>query len=233
MGTPPEPASIRIEPLARDDRRFAADLHRAALTAGLFPALGPRFLRAYYASFERSPYGIALTAWRGGARVGVLVGTTDNAAHYRWTLRHEGWRMAPIAVIALLRRPPLLVRFLRRRAVRYVRGAFRLSTTAPPAAPAGGPTGALTHIAVVAEGRGGGVGAALVDAYVERAVASGARRLTVVTADGDDVDGFYRTLGWRPVGQRSDLDGRPYHLLERRPPWSPSPAASGQGVDHQ
>lgn len=234
MASPrPEHFPPRVEPLGAGDRRFGADLHRAALAAGLFPSLGPRFLRAYYASFERSPYGIALVAWRNGARVGVLVGTTNDAAHHRWVLRQEGWRLAPLAALGLVRRPALLVRFVRHRARRYLRGAFRLARATPVTGPTG-PTAVLSHVAVVAESRGTGAGAALVQTYVERAFASGAGRLTVMTAGDDDVDGFYRALGWDLVGERPDLDGRPYHVLERRAPTAPAPPApSGRGVDRQ
>lgn len=224
---------LEVDRLGRADLRFAARLHERSLRAGLFPLLGVRFLRAYYATFVDSPYGVALVARRGGAPIGVLAGTSDDRRHYQWVLRRRWMRLAPLALLGLVRRPPLLVRFVRHRAGRYVRGAARLART--PSAPAGGaapppaPSASLTHLAVAEESRGGGVGAALASAYADRAFAAGATRLTVATAGEDGAGAFYRRCGWQVVSQRTDLDGHTYDVLERRADEQPGIARTAPG----
>ena len=212
-----------VRQLERRDLRFAADLHAAALPDGFFPRLGTGFLRTYYESFASSPTGVALVAEVDGSPVGALVGTTDDAAHYRFVTRTSGWRLGFRALAALLARPRLLLWFTRHRAARYCRGAVRLVRSRRH--PGGSPPareheiiGKLTHVAVLAERRSSGAGAALVERFTELATAAACDRLVVVTRAGPaSKAAFYQRCGWERAGTATDLDGVPFDRLELNP----------------
>lgn len=205
-----------VRRLTLADLDFAAALHADALPDGFFVALGSQFLRRYYETFVASPHAVGLVGVLGNEPRGVLVGTIDDASHYRWVLKHHRGPLGLAAARGLARDPRLAARFARTRARRYIRGALLLGRRrrqgASPARSA--PTsGALTHIAVVSESRENGVGTKLVDAYVKSAFAHGAQRLRVATrAEGGAAD-FYRTLGWCPAGSMRNLDGVAFDLL--------------------
>lgn len=203
---------VVIRPLHRTDLTFAALLHLDALGDGFFARLGVRFLRSYYWSFAVSPYGIALVADIDGSPAGVIVGTKDDAAHYRHVLRSRWWRLGSSGIVALLRRPRLLFWFIRRRARRYCRGALRLVLTR--ARPTGARVqpraviGHITHLAVAPEHQGTGVGVSLVEDFTIRASTNGVEALLVVTRSGPHGKAaFYERCGWLPAGRTTDLDG--------------------------
>ena len=208
--------TVAIRRLREGDAEFAATLHRDALPHGFFVALGMPFLRSYYGAFVNSPEAVALLASCDDAPAGILVGTVDDGAHYRFIVRRWWWRLLPWAFLGLVAHPSLATRFLRTRARRYARGFVRLARRTTPAAPAGAtraeaptPAGVLTHLAVTAQSRGAGVGAALVSAYVDEARSRGARRLRTVTlADEQGAGAFYERVGWQAGPERADLDGR-------------------------
>lgn len=226
---------MRCTTLRAEALPTSAALHLAHLDLGLFPHLGPRFLRRYHASFARSPHAVALATTEGDEVTGFLVGTTDNEAHYRWTVRHEGPGLALAALIAMLTRPRTAWWFLRTRGLRYVRGLRRLlrsrrivraagpapAPTAPSAdetAPGGTPVAAgagpprrprvavLTHVAVDPRSRGRGVGRALTEGFLDAAWAAGADEARLITAT-DEAARFYERTGWRRARTRTDGDG--------------------------
>ena len=205
-----EVAGVRA--LTPADAAFAAALHARALPHGFFARLGPRYLRAYHASFAASPFAVALVAVVGARPVGVLLGTLDNRAHYRWVVRHRLLRLAFAGVLALAVRPRLAAAFLRTRAAHYARSLTRLRRRGVPAAGGpqapGRPVAVLTHVAVASAARGRGVGARLTEAFVGTAH-SAAGRIALVTLAGDAGAGrFYERLGWVRVDERRDRDGR-------------------------
>jgi GNAT superfamily N-acetyltransferase len=193
--------------------KAAAGWHATALPDGFFARLGRRFLRAYWDSYRRSPHALALVALAGdGSVVGVLAGTTDSAAHYRWVVRHRGARLAAVALAALVTRPALAVRFWRTRGRLYARGLLRFllpRRRRPGGGPAPGTPGAtLAHVVVDDPARRSGVGTALVREFEAKARASGVRRLRLLAHDGDTaLSAFYRGLGWRQGPIRIDVDG--------------------------
>jgi len=103
---------VAVRPLAVADLAAAARLHAALLPHGFFVSLGLRYLRAYYGTFLASPHAIGLAADLEGQPVGVLVGTSRNAAHYRWVIRHRGLRLAVLGASAMLVRPAVAAWFL-------------------------------------------------------------------------------------------------------------------------
>lgn len=206
-------AAFALRRLRAEDLAAVAALHRFALPHGLFPALGPRLLAAYHRGYLASPYGVGLAAVDGDRLRGFVVGTSDEAGHWRWTARHRMPALAAAGVPALLARPRVAGRFARTRARPYARALVRrLRPAAPGAAgqPVSGPpqTGVLAHVAVDPATRGGGLGRRLVEGYAAQARAGGAQRLALLTlADADGAAAFYDRLGWRRAGELVDLDG--------------------------
>lgn len=203
--------------LAAAELPFAAELHRRALPEGFFATLGQRFLRSYLRAFLDSPHAVALAAREGRRPLGVLVGALDNERHQRWVMRRRGAQLAIVAVLALLRRPHLARRFLLTRWRRYLSGiARRLRPRSVRGEDGGEATlgvAVLSHISVVPEARGRGVGRSLERAFVGLARDAGARQARLGTlAGGAGAGPFYEAAGWRLTGEVSNPDEKPVSL---------------------
>ena len=80
------------------------------------------------------------------------------------------------------------------------------------ATPASRRRATLTHIAVVEDERGNGLGGLLLDHFEAVVGGYGRDGLTVKTTDATP---FYHSQGWTPVGESADLDGEVQTVLER------------------
>ena len=200
--------SFRVRELRTEELDFAVALHAETLPHGFFAELGPRFLRAYLATFVSSPHAVALAVEGAGSPLGTVVGILRPSAHARWTLRHHGVRLALLGVLALFVRPRLAIRFARTRLARYRRAWARRSGGAPVASL--GEPAVLSHLAVVPGAQGAGLGGGLVEAFVEAVRATGCRRIVLVTLAGPrGAAGFYERLGWTEAARRTGFDGEP------------------------
>lgn len=196
--------------MAQQDLTFAARLQLQYLNHGLFPALGNKFLQHYLGTFVSSPYSAALVVERNGSAVGFLVGTLSHRQHYRYVIRQCGMALALHGIPALLARPAVAWRFLRTRALRYIRGVVRLGrTSVPRGQPSSNEEDAvLSHMVLVPTARGVGVGKRLVRAFCDEVRASGAPGIRLTTrADAAGASGFYERLGWCHVSDFVDQDG--------------------------
>lgn len=216
----PLPPAV-VAPLRdRDDVRRAAALHERALPLGLFSRAGAGFLTTWLTTFTDSPHAVAFVAHVDGRFAGFLVGTHDNEAHYAWALRRRGPRLALRFVAALLRRPALLRTVVATRLRRYAAATLRLlrrrvgrgGAAVGSAEPEPGTGEAatrpervavLTHVAVVPEARGAGVGALLDDAFLAAVAAAGAAEARLVTGVASGAAGFYLRRGWTEHDRRS------------------------------
>lgn len=229
--TPPVRAAgptMRVRSMTAADVDFAARTHVQCLPRGFFPQLGLPFLRCYYRSFVAGPDAIALIAWSGGRRLGFLVGTVQNHAHYRWAVRANGWRLALAGGGGLLRHPGAAGLFLRTRVGRYARGVLRHLRPLRPARPAARPgreaheqaaldVAVLTHVAVTPTARSRGAGDRLVRGFESALAARDVRRVVLVTdAGGAGAGAFYERLGWHAEGDRPAADGRTVAVYSRR-----------------
>lgn len=212
------PGDGDIRAVTPDDLDFCATLHAETLPHGFFAELGHRFLRAYLATFVASPHAVALLRTAQDTPVGMVVGMLRPPAHARWVLRHRGLRLAFLGGMALAVRPRLALRFARTRIARY-RRAWGRRSAAPSPDPAGQPA-VLSHVAVAPGAQGAGLGAQLVDAFVDAARAAGSQRVVLVTLAGESgAAGFYRRRGWVESGRRGSSDGEP--LIEFTLPLHP------------
>lgn len=211
------------------DAGETARQHVALLQHGLFPRLGPRFVRLWHAAHQASPYGVLFVAESDGEIVGFLLGTSDQRRHVNWTLENRRRTLGLAGVGALLVRPKVLGLFLRTRAPRYARRVWNRSSrngdststgtmSAPDSAadePLGNvPTDAEEAIAVlealvmVPQARGLGAGSLLVERYLDFAAAQGTSRVELVTKGGPEgASDFYEERGWTQVDEHVDRDG--------------------------
>lgn len=204
--------AVTVREMTAVDLRIAAELHRRWLGHGLFPALGPRFLRCYLRTFLSGPAAVALVAEVDGAAAGFLVGVFDEPTHLRNVVRQHGLRLAATGLIALAARPRVAWRFARTRLRRYAGGLGRLARSGHsvdarfPVSPS--IEAVLSHVAVAPEARSARVGSALVVRFSELARARGAAAARLVTRSGDaGAAPFYERLGWRRSGEFVDRDG--------------------------
>lgn len=206
------PASLEVRPAATAELDRTARLHARTLPEGFFARLGARFLRRYHHAFAASPQAEVLVARDRNHPAGMLVGTYDNAAHYRWVAHHRARRLALAGLAALLQRPRLAAEFVVTRTGRYARALGRFVRGRAVGASASEPqepdrVAVLTHVAVDPAAQGAGVGRSLVGEFVERARRAGADEVRLITpADGPGPE-FYRSLGWRHLRVRRAADG--------------------------
>jgi ribosomal protein S18 acetylase RimI-like enzyme len=201
-----------VRPACEGELERTARIHERHLPDGFFARLGTRFLRRYHQSFAQSPEAEVFVAQSPEGPQGVLVGTFDNAAHYRWAMRRRGVVLALAGLVAMLRRPRLAAEFLATRVGRYARSLARLVRPGRRRAVAAGSEPArrvavLTHVAVASAARGNGTGRELVTAFVRAARHRGADEVRLITPADGPGSGFYRALGWRRLRRRRAADG--------------------------
>ncbi|MPZ71920.1 MAG: GNAT family N-acetyltransferase [Nitriliruptorales bacterium] len=223
-GAAPSSDVAIVRPMSTDDVAFAAALHKTTLPHGFFGRLGHGFLTRYYQSFVESPHAVAFVAQSAAGPQGILVGTVRNGAHYAWVLRGHGLALAVRGTAALLGHPRQMVFFVRTRLAWYLGGLFRFGWRAAarrwhgmPAVDCAPPPAVLTHVAVTPFARGGGIGAGLVDRFLESARLAGCREAVLVTFAGPEGAGrFYRRLGWSRRDTHHNHDGRLVECYDRR-----------------
>lgn len=206
---------LTIDALRSGDLRETVRLHEDHLDLGLFPKLGPHFLRLYQEMFARSPYGVALVAHEDGGVAGALFGTTANAAHYDWVIRNHWRTLCFHGALALATRPGVALFFARTRLVRYARGISRRVAAKSPASRQTAPVAVLSHIVTSETYRGRGVARRLVDGFRRVANSHGAHEASLVTREGGLGQGFFDHIGCTCVAHRQGADNEAvceYHL---------------------
>jgi GNAT superfamily N-acetyltransferase len=203
------------------DLPFVVTWHEHYCPEEFFARLGPGFLTEYYRGFLTTPAAVALIAEDDpGHPLGFLAGLVDPPAHRQHLLRQHGRRLAERALLALGRRPRLAAHFVRTRGVLYARKLLRLaraSSRASGASSSGGPprpappgdlVAVLSHVAVVPQAQGRGVGSLLIGEFEACAARAGRSRVQLVTTSGEDGAGpYYRHHGWQERGEHETPDG--------------------------
>ena len=204
----PPAMTVVVRAMEPEDLSFAAGLQERSLRHGLFPALGRRFLVHYLETYMRSSAGVALIAECAGRPAGFLVGVLDEPAHYRQVIRRRGTRLAASGLAALVARPRVAWWFWRTRACRYVLGLRRLARGRTAELANQRPAAVLSHVAVLPDLRGTGIGSDLVESFSDAARAASVAAITLTTRAGTEGAGdFYLRLGWRRMDGFVDADG--------------------------
>ena len=160
--------------------------------------LGDRFLRLYYSGICAAPEGIALVYLNeAGIPAGFVAGTTNPQGFYRRLLKSDGLKFALASLGALFRRPSTCGRLLR-------------ALTHPSANPIGDEVAGLYSIGVLPELQGTGAGKKLVRAFLAEAARRGCKKVFLTTDrdENDEVNGFYRSLGFTIQHQYVTPEGR-------------------------
>ncbi len=178
-------AAVAIRPMSPADVPAVVAVHLAAFPRFFLSELGPGFLGELYRGFLRDG-GLALVAEDDGSDglFGIVAGTCQPEGFFRRLLRRRWWAFGLAALPLVMRRPGALLRVLR--ALRYRGDGFP------------GAQGALlSTVCVDPRRQRGGVGTALVSAFVRRAAAQGAGQVYLMAdAQDEKANAFYRRLGF-------------------------------------
>jgi ribosomal protein S18 acetylase RimI-like enzyme len=173
------------------DAGGAARLHASGITEGFLSALGPGFLTRLYGRIVRQPGCFLLVAAAPGAPPGDLggfiAGAVDVRRLYRSFVLRDGVAAALPVVLRLVRSLPRVTETLRH----------------GTASDAGSGRGTeLLAIAVDPRQRGGGVGHALVAAFLDQVVADGGEAAHVVVgAENGPAVHLYLRAGFVEAGR--------------------------------
>lgn len=188
-------------------------VHRRAFSQFFLTRLGREFLRRYYRMVIDYRAGIVYVGEAGGRIKGFVCGFVDPAAFYRlmWNKRRAFVR--PV-LSALIRRPSL--------AAGVLHGVQRIQSSATGSAPAT-PEGSceLSSIAVAPDANSGGLGSALINAFLEQAWRLDAQ-CVYLTTDAEDnaaANAFYRKAGFEHTERFLQRKGRwmNSYLIRREP----------------
>lgn len=188
------PSALVLRPMSRDDCRATAALHVQYLGDGLFPRLGPRFVRRWHRTFVDSVDAVGHVAVRpDGEVLGFVAAATDQRAYVTSTLQEARGSLLVRGGLAMAARPRVAAVFLRTRLRSYWARLRRPVRSAPP-----GPRTAVVHAIVTSPAaRGTGVGRMLLAQVQADVRASSTRCIELVSEDGAHGGAdFYRRLGW-------------------------------------
>jgi ribosomal protein S18 acetylase RimI-like enzyme len=180
--------------------------HASAFPGFFLTLLGPRFLGLFYGAFVADPRACLLVAEGEGGVVGFLAGVRDPELFFRRLRARRGPQLLMSAVPALLRHPL--------RVAERLLSAIVYLGDRPPDLPG---YWLLSSIGVRSDAARGGVGARLLDRYLEEASQGGAGGVYLLT-DGRDNDSalrFYGRRGFRTHASLRRRDGRELLVLTR------------------
>jgi ribosomal protein S18 acetylase RimI-like enzyme len=184
-GGPRLPGAPAVRPMTGADVEAVVQVHLRGFPSFFLTELGPRFVHELYRATLADPDGFGVVAQDGQTISGFATGTAQPAGFYRRLLCRRWWRFALASAVPVMRRPRIAPRLVRALAMpgRVTRQPGR---------------GTLMSIAVVPEGRGQGIGGALVRAFIDEAGRRGVRQVDLTTDQQDNQTGnrFYGSLGF-------------------------------------
>lgn len=188
----------QIRGMLKSDVAGIVDIHLRSFQGFFLSFLGPSFLKQYYGNMVDSPFGLALVICRRDKVVGFACGSDRMSGFYRDLLRTKWLQLSLAALPAVLRRPSTAVRLLRAAVTRPGRASGQRSP------------GELSSIAIHPDWEAGGLGKALLAAYIQEMKARGATELALSTDrdDNERVNAFYLHSGFSLAGVARTPEGR-------------------------
>jgi ribosomal protein S18 acetylase RimI-like enzyme len=202
-----------IRRAAVEDLPGIVSVHKRAFSQFFLTRLGAEFLRRYYALVLEYHAGIVFVCEGQGAIQGFVCGFMDPPAFYRFMWNNKRAFVVPL-LSALIRRPSL--------AAGVFHGVQRIQTSASGSSFLS-PEGSceLSSIAVAPEAESGGLGSALIKAFLEQAWRLDAQCIYLSTdADGNiAANALYRKAGFRHDKRFLQRRGRwmNSYLIRREP----------------
>ncbi len=174
-----------IRPMQAQDVDMVVRVHLQAFSGFFLTFLGSAFLRELYLGILQDPFGIACVGLRSESIVGFVAGTDCPPSLYSRLLRRRWAQFALASLGAFLRRPSILPRLMR-------------AVTMPRQADLGETYALLMSLAVLPAAQSGGVGKALVRAFLKQAADRRVRRVILTTDkfNNDAVNRFYSNCGF-------------------------------------
>jgi ribosomal protein S18 acetylase RimI-like enzyme len=192
--------TYKITPLEKKHLNSVVDVHLKAFPGFFLSFLGPRFLKEFYQSFIEDAAGIGFVTLEAssGNVVGVVVGPFIPSGYFKRLLKRKWWAFCLASFTAVLKKPSAIKRLFR--AVFY-RGQS-------PAHAEG--LALLSSIAVSPDVQAKGIGAALVDAFIQEVRHRGGKGvfLTTDAENNDKVNRFYQKLGFSLESSYATPEGR-------------------------
>ncbi|HLH44889.1 MAG TPA: GNAT family N-acetyltransferase [Bryobacteraceae bacterium] len=188
-------------------------VHRRAFSQFFLTRLGSEFLRRYYRLVLDYRAGIVFVGETGGKIKGFVCGFKDPVAFYRLMWNKRRAFLLPV-VSALIRRPSL--------AAGVLHGVQRIQSSASACDPALAEGACeLSSIAVAPEASSGGLGAALLEAFLEQAWRLEAK-CVYLTTDADSnaaANALYRKAGFEHAKRFLQRKGRwmNWYVIGRKP----------------
>lgn len=194
-----EAATGRVRPLSKRHARAAADLHRTGIHTGFLSSLGMGFLRPLYAALSACPSGFGFVWEEADGKVLGFVACAESTGRlYKQALLRRGLLLA-LPLVRYLFRPSVIKRLWQ--TLRY---PAEVGAALPPAE--------ILSIAVAEEGRGKGIGKALLSAAMEEFARRGIDRVKVAGWAGNQgANAFYERCGFR-LEQTREHHGLPMNL---------------------
>jgi len=189
--------NLRIRFMGREDVSAVIHVHLSSFLNFFLSFLGAAFLRELYNGTLIDPSGIGFVAENEEGICGFVTGTTQPSGFYRRLLRNRWWRFVFASISPVLKRPSIIPRLIR-------------ALSMPEKAKKQDGRGTLMSIAVLPEMKGKGIGKALVYAFLKDAANRGLQQVDLLSDryNNDDVNAFYKGLGFRCERQFTTPEGR-------------------------
>lgn len=197
------PVCIRVRRMLEQDIDSVVRLHTESFPGFFLSSLGPGFLRLVYRAILKDANGIALVAERLDAIVGFACGSSASQGFYWRLVKRQWWEFGWAATRVLVCRPSKIRHFV---------GAIRARVVPRDTAPAA----ELMSLATSPGAQRQGIGKDLVIHFLYAARRSGASRVTLTTGrqGNDQVNSFYRQLGFTLANSFLTNTGREMNLYE-------------------
>ena len=176
----------QIKEMEKEHIRKVVAVHLDSFQGFFLSFLGPAFLRELYSSILEDRFGIYLVALDGDQMVGFVAGTARASGVYSRLLRQRLIRFGLAVIPAILKRPAIIPRLLRRISDPHGQPPPDLNR------------GRLMSIAVSPEEHGKGIGQALVKAFLKESSLRDISQVDLTTDkdENEDVNLFYQGLGF-------------------------------------
>ena len=187
----------RIIPLQKQYLKDVVKVHMQSFLSFFLTFLGPRFLKEFYGSFIYDQQGIGFVAVENSRILGVIVGPLNPEGYFKRLLVRKWYAFCFASIGAVLRKPKIIKRLFR---ALFYRGD----------APQDAQRSLLSSIAVSPNAQGKGVGAALVQNWLEAVKSRGATGafLTTDAHNSEKINSFYQKLGWKIESTYKTPEGR-------------------------